>query len=131
MKSDIWGPDAWLFLHTITLNYPDKPNEKDKDNYKIFFDSLQNILPCEKCKIHYSENIKKYPIDLESKESLVKWLFNLHNEVNKLNNKGIFNYNDFINKYSNLYNENNKNNKQLLIILGLIILLLIVLYLRK
>ena len=32
---EIWGPGAWLFLHTITLNYPTNPTFEDKENYLL------------------------------------------------------------------------------------------------
>ena len=36
MDPKIWGPSTWLFLHTITLNYPNNPTQQDIDNYKKF-----------------------------------------------------------------------------------------------
>ena len=36
MDANIWGSHAWLFLHTVTLNYPENPNEFDKNTIKIF-----------------------------------------------------------------------------------------------
>ena len=50
MKPEIWGPHAWIFLHSITFDYPDNPTKEVKEKYKGFFESLQDILPCEKCK---------------------------------------------------------------------------------
>ena len=38
---EVWGPGAWLFLHTISLNYPTNPTYEDKENYKTFFTSLK------------------------------------------------------------------------------------------
>ena len=32
----IWGSCMWLFLHTISFNYPVKPTEDVKKNYKSF-----------------------------------------------------------------------------------------------
>ena len=74
MEPEIWGPGAWTFLHTITLNYPQNPSEDDKQNHKDFFHNLKNVIPCPNCKEHYNINLQKYPIDvnLESKEKLVK-----------------------------------------------------------
>ena len=37
MDPKIWGPPGWLFLHTITFNYPTNPTEEDKKYYKNFF----------------------------------------------------------------------------------------------
>ena len=31
MEPKVWGSHAWIFLHTITLNYPDEPSKFDKE----------------------------------------------------------------------------------------------------
>lgn len=97
MKPTVWGPSAWIFLHSITLTYPEKPSDNDKQHIKHFFGTLEYVLPCAKCKNHYYENLKKYPITdtvLESKNNLVKWLIDLHNEVNIINGKKALTYNE-------------------------------------
>ena len=126
MEPKIWGPHAWIFLHTITLNYPENPNQIEKQNYKSFFESLSKILPCDNCREHYSENIENIPIDLQSRESLVQWLFTIHNKVNQKNNKQLVNYDDFINKYSELYNQKDKNYILYTILLLIAIILFII-----
>jgi hypothetical protein len=121
MDPNIWGSHAWLFLHTITLNYPDNPSRYDKDNYKDFFESLSHVIPCEVCKSSYKQNIKKYPIQLDSKESLTRWLHMIHNIVNVKTGKDDYPYDDFIKKYSNLYPQGDDNTKLLIITLIIII----------
>ena len=123
MEPNIWGSHAWLFLHTITLNYPDKPTKYDKDNYKDFFESLSHVIPCEVCKSHYKQNIKKYPIQLDSKESLTRWLHMIHNIVNVKTGKDEYPYGDFIEKYSNLYPQSDGDNNTKLLIITLIIII--------
>ena len=78
MEPNIWGPSAWIFLHTVTLQYPEKPTDDDKKKYYVFFNSLKDILPCPNCKIHYSESITKKPIQLESRKELFEWLIDIH-----------------------------------------------------
>ena len=84
-QSNVWGPCAWLFLHCITLNYtPDKHCTK---GYVAFFKNLQHVLPCGTCRTNYAELIKsgefKLTDDLfDSRRSLVKWLFHVHNAIN-------------------------------------------------
>ena len=127
---EVWGPGAWLFLHTISLNYPTNPTYEDKENYKTFFTSLKNVIPCKNCAKHYSENLNNYPIDksLNSKQDLVKWLIDIHNEVNVKNNKRKYSYDEVINKYNNLYSS--KTNYCMIIIVILLILFAIY-FLRK
>jgi len=95
MIPEKWGPSAWTFLHYITLGYPTCPTEEQKNNYKQFFYSLQNILPCEKCKEHFSNNISKIPLTddiLNSKEKLFNWLVDIHNQVNIITGKKELSY---------------------------------------
>ena len=129
MEPNIWGSHAWLFLHTITLNYPENPTKHDKENYKNFFESLSHVIPCEVCMNHYKQNIKKHPIQLESKESLARWLHKIHNIVNVKNGENEFPYDDFIKKYSNLYSGD--NNTRILICVLIIIISAIAFYIYK
>lgn len=85
MKPDIWGNHAWNLLNCIVLEYENAPTQIDKDNMTNFFMALGKVLPCKKCQVNYSSHLLKYPLDntaLSSKSSLIKWLINIHNEVN-------------------------------------------------
>ena len=125
MEPKIWGEHAWIFLHTITLNYPEEPTFSDKYNYKILFESLKDTLPCPTCREHYKENITLYPIDLSSREALVKWLIKIHNLVNEKNGKRKLSYEEVIDYYKSLYNPTFKYNNYIKAILVLIILIII------
>ena len=122
MEPNIWGKHAWVFLHSISMNYPDKPSISDKKNYKDFFENLKFILPCEVCKKHYSQHIHKNPIEnaLKSKNDLVEWVINVHNQVNISLNKPTMTFDQVIEYYKKLYNGDitindnpNLNNKNL------------------
>jgi hypothetical protein len=106
MDNKIWGPFFWTTLHTITIAYPDNPTYHDKRRYNDFFVSVQYILPCDKCREHYKNHLSNYPIaiSLDNKESLVKWLFTLHNLINVSLNKPEYPYEAFKEKYRKLYN---------------------------
>ena len=130
MESEVWGPSAWTFLHTVTLNYPEEPTNEDIKQHKIFFETLGNILPCTKCIEHYNQSIIDEPVKLDSKESLTKWLFDLHNKVNEKNNKKIIEYDNFINNYRRLYGTKEYTTR-IFYILILIVLVLIFLVYRK
>ena len=34
MDPKIWGPPGWLFLHTLTFNYPNNPTKEEKETTK-------------------------------------------------------------------------------------------------
>ena len=131
MEPKVWGPGAWLFLHSITLNYPENPTDNDKMFHKNFFLNLQNVLPCPSCAQHYSMNLKKFPIDpaLESRELLVKWLIDIHNDVNIKNNKPVWSYADVYNKYQDMYNPPNTiNNILIFFIISIVLIFLFFLF---
>ena len=101
MNPNFWGPHAWIFLHTISMNYPKEPTEENKQTYYQFFKGLEDILPCEKCAYNYSNNLQKHPLEesLESRDSLVRWLIQIHNEVNKETGKPPYTYEQVIEDY--------------------------------
>ena len=143
MNPEVWGPPAWTFLHSITLAYPDNPSDVNKTNYENFFNALQPILPCAKCSQNYLKHLQEDPISnhLDSKNSLVNWLINVHNKVNKINDKRELTYNEVINHYKLLYNgdlsnkpikkSTNMTNTYLIIIFILLIIGLIYIYVKK
>lgn len=86
-----WGPSFWDTLHLVAQGYPKNPSEEDKKNYREFYKSIKNILPCETCKKSYTEYISVLPIDffLNDRNKLIYWIYTIHNFVNfKLINKG-------------------------------------------
>jgi|TARA_B110000285_G_C15104620_1_gene607186 hypothetical protein len=101
VKPAIWGPHGWKFLHYVSLGYPDNPTDEDKINFKNFYYSLQHVLPCEKCALNYKHNLLDSPIDnhLNNRDTLVRWVIDVHNKVNKELNKKELSYEDGISLY--------------------------------
>lgn len=122
-----WGPYFWQAMHYLTVAYPDNPTENDKNNVRNFFESVKNILPCERCRSHFLMHLKKYPLSdnvLMSKYNLVNWLLNIHNEVNIMNGKSTWTYNDIIKKYDTI--EQQDFHVEIATILLLILIIIIV-----
>jgi hypothetical protein len=96
MDPKYWGKPFWNMLNTIALSYPENADIQTQTNVSSFLLSLKNILPCERCRLHYIENIKKFQISqaVTSRENLIKWVIDIHNEVNKSLNKPVLNYKD-------------------------------------
>ena len=130
MEPEIWGPHAWQFLHSITLSYPDNPTLEDKNNHAQFFNSIQNILPCQNCKDHYTQNLQAFPVEqhLDNKESLFRWLVDVHNRVNVTNNKREYSYDEVTELYEKIYSKSEGNkligNKWLFIFLIVLVIIL-------
>ena len=109
MQTRVWGPAGWLFLHSIVQNYPWKPTDEQKNNYLSFLTLVGDVLPCRYCRDSYKkyitgiDNWKPTPTELEnpdqltekdkdlilnisklkSRKTLVIWLYELHNRINK------------------------------------------------
>jgi len=95
LRTAVWGPPGWIFLHCITFGYPVNPEEYDKKHgypigstrrrYLLFFHLIAWVLPCRICRENYMDNITAIPVEeyLDSRTRLVKWLYLLHNRVNK------------------------------------------------
>jgi hypothetical protein len=113
--TSIWGNSAWHLLHTISFNYPVNPKPRDKENYRNFILSLQNVLPCGKCRANLKENFKKLPLrmaDMKNRETFSKYLFNLHELINTmLSKKSDLTYEEVRNTYENFRSRCLKNEK--------------------
>lgn len=133
MNPSFWGPKAWIFLHSVTMHYPKNPSEQDKQMYFNFFKSLEKVLPCEKCAYNYAQNLQKLPLEpaLENRDTLMRWLIGVHNEVNKEAGKPTFTYDQVIDDYT--YKMKTMDSDPTLvykIIIGALILLILFKYLK-
>ena len=104
MKPEIWGPHLWYILHIISFEYPLNPTEYDKRIYHDFYTSLKDVIPCEMCRKHYRTHINKYPLTphLDTRDTLVKWVIQVHNFVNASLGKPILTIAQVMDIYSNL-----------------------------
>ncbi|CAH6421154.1 Erv1/Alr family sulfhydryl oxidase [uncultured virus] len=88
MMTKIWGPGLWVGLHCISFGYPLQPTEDEKKKYKEFFTLIGDVLPCSYCRDSYRKfltdgNTKLTDEIMQNRNSLTKWLYFLHEEVNK------------------------------------------------
>lgn len=81
MNPTIWGPYVWYNFHILSYSYL----ENEQESYRTFFKSVPYTLPCLTCKEHFKRALIKSPPDknIVDGETMVKWLNNLHNVVNK------------------------------------------------
>lgn len=82
-----WGPAYWYMAHSVTWRYPDTPTEEEKRRMISFFSLLPYLLPCAACTMHFIETVRdQYPLTddvLKSRDTLTRWLVNVHNSVNR------------------------------------------------
>lgn len=101
----IWGPHYWFFLHTISLMYPDHPNDITRKKYYDFIQNLPTFIPNDQLSKTFEKLLDKYPLSpyLDSKSNLVKWIHFIHNEINILTEKKHISINEFYTSYANHY----------------------------
>ena len=90
MQSTAWGPSLWFFLHIVSFNYPEKPTSKHKMTYYKFVCNLKYVLPCKFCRDNFRKNLKKLNFSvshLRNRLTFSKFIYDLHNIVNKETNK--------------------------------------------
>ena len=138
MNPEIWGPRAWFFLHTVALNYPDKPTNEDINDTKLFIKYFGKVIPCDKCKLNFKKHIIELPLTdkvLKDKKTFIKWMVEMHNKVNIINNKKKVTVKKHLINYNKHYNlkktQNNTIHYFILIIFIVFVALYIYFYNKK
>ena len=101
----IWGPHYWFFLHTISMSYPVYPNAVTKKKYYDFVQNIPLFIPVESMAGEFSKLLDQYPVQpyLDNKESFIRWVWFIHNKINKKLEKPQISLNDFYVKYYEEY----------------------------
>jgi len=117
MLTSVWGPGLWFFLHTISFNYPQHPTTEQKNHYKQFILQLKYILPCRYCRENVKKNLKALPLtakDLKNRTSFSRWVYNLHELVNKmLGKKSGLSYRDVRERHEHFRSRCTKDKREL------------------
>lgn len=87
------GRNTWTFLHTTAAYYSENPSPDDKIQMTNFINLFSKIYPCSHCAHHLQSYIKKHPPTLNDNKELSLWFCDVHNQVNKLLGKPIFDCN--------------------------------------
>jgi hypothetical protein len=98
-SKDVWGPAIWTHIHIVTLSAPMHFTEKTLSEYRSFFILLGSTLPCQVCKTHFLEYLRLHPQNFRTRNDIIVYYFDLHNNVNKRLNKPTITYEQFIRMY--------------------------------
>ncbi|MDB4345674.1 ERV1/ALR-related protein [bacterium] len=103
----------WKLLHETSFKYLDHPTVEEEKKVFNFFNTDVKRIPCSTCRAHYNEYLKTRDLkeEVKTKIKLVKWLIDLHNNVNKSNNKSSMSYKEVFELYNEDYSEYNKEYK--------------------
>ena len=93
VRTHVWGPPAWFFLHSMAMAYPKKINIQNPEHVKIrnsmfsFLSNLGNVLPCNVCSVSYNGYIKEPDFEISkylvSRAKLCYFIYLIHERVNK------------------------------------------------
>lgn len=108
-----WGPSLWTILHIMAEKLGKQPVEllaSDEAREIVFILRLtEHIMPCEKCRKHYKEYLKKNPIDDFKdrrgeflRQAVRLWIWKLHNTVNESNAQPSFPVDELTNHYQRM-----------------------------
>ena len=127
MDQDIWGRCTWVLIHSIAVNYPTNPSPLEKENTRKYFTSLGDVLPCRYCRIHYKNNIKVLPIQLDSKMDLINWTIDLHNIVNESLGKRVLSKKEALKRIVAMYKKTPDNPEAYLFIyIGILLIFIFI-----
>lgn len=103
MLTSVWGPSTWHSLHAISFNYPVEPTSQNKKHYRDFILSLENVLPCGKCRENLKKNFKVLPLTMDkmkNREAFSRYVYDLHELINTmLGKKSGLSYEDVRERY--------------------------------
>ncbi len=80
---EFWGPSAWHFLHAVAFNMPEDATEAVREDYRAFYEATARVLPCPSCSVHFERYIKNDPVDVTSRATLARWVYDAHDAVNR------------------------------------------------
>ena len=109
LDPNVWGPHFWFFLHSISMSYPNRPNAVTKKKYYDFILNIPLFIPVENISTVMSKLLDEYPVlpYLDNRESLVRWMWFIHNKINQKLEKPQITLNDFYIKYYEAYKPTN------------------------
>lgn len=85
MMTSVWGPAAWMVLHTVSFNYPVHPTPEDRKKYRNYILSFGKVLPCGKCRENFKHTLERMPVTdevLANRDCFSRYVYRLHNDVN-------------------------------------------------
>jgi len=142
ISPNVWGPSTWAFIHLTAIAEPDNFDMSRLVFYKQLFVLLQELLPCERCRIHLKKNMSKLK-DIEkirTKRELFDWTTDIHNKVNEITQKPILSSDDAYDYWNSIASEKKSLNyssmnwiivASLLALVALLAVIILMLYRQK
>jgi len=103
MKKEVWGPCIWKTLHVLTVKIKDDCFIEQRKQLIEMITHICSHLPCPNCSTHAQGIIRKMNLkSVQTKDQLIRFLFLMHNEVNKRVKKKLYIYEDVKTHYEKM-----------------------------
>jgi FAD-linked sulfhydryl oxidase len=76
------GRGSWTLLHTVSAKYPNAASKNEQEDMRKFLHGFAKFYPCDQCSVHMLAYMEQNPPDCRNRDTLQKWVCNLHNQVN-------------------------------------------------
>ena len=77
------GSATWKLLHTMSVNFPERPTESERRDMEQFVSLFGRLYPCRPCAEDFVEDVRRHPVDTASGPRFARWLCGAHNRVNE------------------------------------------------
>uniref|UniRef100_A0A6C0KE92 thiol oxidase n=1 Tax=viral metagenome TaxID=1070528 RepID=A0A6C0KE92_9ZZZZ len=95
----LWGSITWIFFHTISYRINNSYFLSHRLDILNIISKICGVLPCPYCREHANKYLaKNHFYHIRTKEQLISFLFNFHNNVNQRLHKTTES-NSILNKY--------------------------------
>lgn len=94
------GRQTWELMNMYAFSFPIQPSAEQIQGAKQFFESIGYLFPCENCQFHYRQMFySSFPFHTCTRETLSRWVVDIHNQVNKRLGKPIWNWEQVQSQY--------------------------------
>ncbi len=86
LNPEYWGPHFWEVMYLAAVGFSSEPTVNEKIGFRMFYDSLRYVLPCQKCRKEYDQYVNQFPLtsdDTSSPHKLFDWVYRLHSHVTR------------------------------------------------
>lgn len=84
------GNAGWTILHTSAAAFPNRPSPDQQQAMKQFIESWSKIYACSHCAYHMRTVLASQPPVVTSKRAVSQYVCELHNNVNEMLGKEVF-----------------------------------------
>jgi hypothetical protein len=101
---EVWGESFWFVVHLGSMAAPEVIPAEKREKYWGFIDGVPEMLACKKCAEHARIWVEAHRPQKDticaSRENLVKFYVDMHNDVNQRNNQPILTLEEVKRKFS-------------------------------